>query len=160
MAMIEMDYADSLRKASQLESLARELRKIATNDIENIQANINGAWQGSAAEMYKRRVNTFEQDVQAYFEGNDGLYFDYKKLVADYVCFEIPYQNTDMASVALGILGVKSVTESLLYSQPYLLRVGKNAYAFVADTFMLIVSLPICLALDKRAGQFFPWLGA
>ena len=36
-------------------------------------------------------------------------------------------------STALGILVVKSETECLLYAQPFLVRVGKNIYAFVAD---------------------------
>ncbi len=54
-------------------------------------------------------------------------------------------------AAALGILGVKSVTESLLYSQPFLVRAAKNSSAFVADVVVLIVSLPICVLLDKQA---------
>ena len=60
--------------------------------------------------------------------------------------------------VALGILGVKSLTECLLYSQPFAIRVGKNIYAFVADIVVLLVSLPICLPLDKTAKKLFPEL--
>lgn len=63
-----------------------------------------------------------------------------------------------IAGVALGILGVKSITESLLYSQPFIVRAGKNVYAFVADTVMLIVSLPVCALLDKTARKNFPKL--
>lgn len=59
---------------------------------------------------------------------------------------------------ALGILGMKSVTESLLYSQPFIVRAGKNLYAFVADVVMLIVSLPVCVLLDKTARKSFPKL--
>lgn len=51
-------------------------------------------------------------------------------------------------SVAAGILLVKSLTESLLYSQPLLLRIGKNLYAFAADIFVLEFSLPVCMSLD------------
>ena len=43
---------------------------------------------------------------------------------------------------ALGILVVKSLTESLLYAQPLPVRMGKNVYGFVADAVMLLVSLP------------------
>ena len=63
-----------------------------------------------------------------------------------------------IAGVALGILGVKSITESLLYSQPFIVRAGKNVYAFIADVVMLIVSLPLCVLLDKTARKSFPTL--
>ncbi len=59
---------------------------------------------------------------------------------------------------ALGILGVKSITESLLYSQLFVVRAGKNMYAFIADVVMLIVSLPICVLLDKTVRKMFPKL--
>lgn len=51
-------------------------------------------------------------------------------------------------STAIGILGVKSLVECLLYSQPVLLRVAKNVYAFVADSFVLVLSIPICYSLN------------
>lgn len=61
-------------------------------------------------------------------------------------------------STALGILVVKSLTECLLYSQPFLLRAAKNSYAFVADGVMLTLSIPICEALRKPAKKMFPRL--
>ena len=65
---------------------------------------------------------------------------------------------TIVAATALGILVVKSVTESLLYMQPFLLRVGKNLSAFIADAVMLLLAEPVCLALDKPAHRIFPEL--
>ena len=62
------------------------------------------------------------------------------------------------AACALGILGVKSLTESILYLQPMAVRIGKNFSAFVADAVMLVLSLPLCLALDKPAHAIFPEL--
>ena len=62
------------------------------------------------------------------------------------------------AGTALGILGIKSVTESILYGQLFIVRVGKNLYAFIADVVVLIVSLPICMMLDKTARKMFPKL--
>ncbi len=61
-----------------------------------------------------------------------------------------------VASTALGILAVKSEMESLLYAQPFLVRAAKNSYAFVADTVVLITSLPVCLVLDKPARKILP----
>ncbi|MBO6040092.1 MAG: ECF transporter S component [Oscillospiraceae bacterium] len=59
---------------------------------------------------------------------------------------------------AAGILGVKSLTEHLLYAQPFAVRAAKNVSAFVADAAMLILSLPICELLDKQARKIFPEL--
>ena len=52
-------------------------------------------------------------------------------------------------STALGILVLKSLTERILYAQPMLVRMGKNVFAFAADVFVLEISLPICMLLDK-----------
>lgn len=49
----------------------------------------------------------------------------------------------------LGILICKSVVECLLYSQPMLIRMGKNVYALVADAVVLILGLPFLDILDK-----------
>ena len=52
---------------------------------------------------------------------------------------------------AVGILGVKSLIDSLIKSQPFLVRAGMNVYAFVADAAVLILALPLCPLLDKTA---------
>ena len=61
-------------------------------------------------------------------------------------------------SVTIGILVVKSVTESNLYLQPFVVRVGKNFTAWVADLVVLLLSLPICMTLDKTVQKMFPKL--
>ena len=61
-------------------------------------------------------------------------------------------------SVTVGILGLKSLTEHLLYLQPFLVRVGKNLYAWIADMVVLLLSLPICMSLDKTVRRLFPRL--
>ena len=57
---------------------------------------------------------------------------------------------TIIVMTAVGILGIKSLTECLLYAQPVLVRVAKNSYAFVADVVMMIVSIPVCEMLGRR----------
>ena len=52
---------------------------------------------------------------------------------------------------AVGILGVKSLIDSLIKSQPFLVRAGMNIYAFIADAAVLILSLPLCPLLDRTA---------
>ena len=51
----------------------------------------------------------------------------------------------------LGILGVKSLIDSLIKAQPFLVRAAMNLYAFVADAVVLTLSLPLCPLLDTTA---------
>ena len=50
---------------------------------------------------------------------------------------------------AVGILGLKSLTECLLYAQPVIVRVAKNSYAFVADVIVMLAGIPVCEVLEK-----------
>ena len=63
-----------------------------------------------------------------------------------------------LLSAALGILGAKSLVEHLLYTQPMILRIGKNLYGFIADTVVLWISLPVCMSLDGTVRKLFPSL--
>lgn len=51
----------------------------------------------------------------------------------------------------IGIEIVKSLIDSVVVSQPFALRVTKNFTSFIADTFVIVISLPICAALEKPA---------
>ena len=53
-------------------------------------------------------------------------------------------------ATTVGILIIKSLTESLLYTQPMIVRMGKNIFALIADVFVLEFSLPICMLMDKQ----------
>ena len=54
---------------------------------------------------------------------------------------------------AIAMLGLKSFVEYLLYSQPFALRVATNMTAFIADAFVIIVSLPICKFLEPHINK-------
>ena len=56
-------------------------------------------------------------------------------------------------STAIGILIMKSYTEHLIYSQPMIIRMGKNIFAFIADIFVLEFSLPIAMLLDEKINK-------
>ena len=60
-----------------------------------------------------------------------------------------------VVSVAIAMLGVKSLVEAILYAQPMFLRMAKNFYAFVADTVVMIFSLPICVGLRSIITKSF-----
>lgn len=57
-------------------------------------------------------------------------------------------------STAVAMLGVKSAVECALYAQPFLLRCANNIYAFAADAFVLIISLPICYKLNGMLKKY------
>ena len=61
---------------------------------------------------------------------------------------------TIILSTAIAMLGVKSLVESLLYSQPILVRIIKNVYAFIADVIVLIIGLPVCALLQEPINKF------
>lgn len=55
-----------------------------------------------------------------------------------------------IAATAVAMLVIKSCVECLLYTQPFMVRVATNLYAFIADAFVIIVSLPICRILEPH----------
>ena len=57
---------------------------------------------------------------------------------------------SSVIGTAAGILGIKSAVDSLIRSQPFLVRAATNIYAFAADAFVLIIALPICQVLDPH----------
>jgi len=58
-----------------------------------------------------------------------------------------------IVATAIAMLVIKSGVESILYAQPIWLRVLKNVYAFVADAFIIIASIPICKFLHPKLNK-------
>ena len=85
-----------------------------------------------------------------------GLCFKATRKMKNKVLKAIIHVIVIIAATAIGILVVKSVTECLLYSQPFFVRVAKNTTAFIADAAMLIIGLPIYVILDKQLKRMFP----
>ena len=54
---------------------------------------------------------------------------------------------TIIISTAIGVLGIKSLMEVVLYAHPFWIRVAKNMPAFIADIVILIIGLPVCAGL-------------
>lgn len=80
-----------------------------------------------------------------------GLTFELTKNMKNRVAKYMLWVAAVIFSVALGILGLKSLVDSVIKSQPFLARVAMNLYAFIADVAVLLISLPICELLDKPA---------
>ena len=50
-----------------------------------------------------------------------------------------------------GICLIKSLIDSFVVGQPFGVRVAKNMTSFIADAFVIVVSLPICALVEKQA---------
>ena len=53
----------------------------------------------------------------------------------------------------IGIGIVKSLVDSFIVGQPFLVRVAKNATSFISDAFVIVASLPACSLTEKVARQ-------
>ena len=53
----------------------------------------------------------------------------------------------------IGIEIIKSLIDSVIVGQPVLVRAAKNTTSFVSDAFVIVASLPICLATEKVAKE-------
>lgn len=67
-----------------------------------------------------------------------------------------PLQILVMAIIAIvstfiGIEIIKSLIDSFVVSQPFVIRFGKNMTSFIADAFVIVMSLPICVLVEKPA---------
>ena len=51
----------------------------------------------------------------------------------------------------VGIEIIKSLIDSVVVSQPFIVRFGKNMTSFIADAFVIVLSLPICALVEKPA---------
>lgn len=56
-----------------------------------------------------------------------------------------------IAATFVGIELVKSFVDSIVVSQPFLVRFGKNTASFLSDAFVIVAALPICALLEKPA---------
>ena len=80
------------------------------------------------------------------------------------LCLQVPVFENYYLCLGYVVMAVYCCSfgtlESLLYAQPFLVRVAKNTSAFIADCVMLIISLPVCRVLDPYAKKLFPELYA
>ena len=51
----------------------------------------------------------------------------------------------------VGIEIIKSLIDSVVVSQPFAVRMAKNMTSFIADVFVIVMSLPICVLLEQYA---------
>ena len=60
---------------------------------------------------------------------------------------------TAVIATFIGIEIIKSLIDSVVVSQPIIVRFGKNLTSFIADAFVIVISLPVCALVEKQARQ-------
>ena len=58
---------------------------------------------------------------------------------------------TAIVATFIGIELIKSLIDSFVVSQPFIVRFAKNMTSFIADAFVIVISLPICVLIEKPA---------
>ena len=51
----------------------------------------------------------------------------------------------------IGIEITKSLFDSIIVAQPFVVRFAKNMTSFISDAFVIVASLPICIMLEEPA---------
>lgn len=78
-----------------------------------------------------------------------GYAFAYAKRIPSRAMRYVCIAAAAIAATAVGILGIKSLVEMVIYALPFWARVIKNTYAFIADCVVLIVSIPVCFTIER-----------
>ena len=58
---------------------------------------------------------------------------------------------TAIVATFIGIELIKSLIDSFVVGQPFIVRFAKNMTSFIADAFVIVISLPICVLIEKPA---------
>lgn len=84
MAFIEIDYADTIRKADRLEELAVKLNNIAAAKMAELQSGMNRNWKGSASAIYQKKTNTLIQQITSQAKSLKSAAKSIRKSAEDY----------------------------------------------------------------------------
>ena len=83
-----------------------------------------------------------------------GLTFKFTKRLKKPILEIIISSFIAIISTAIAILIVKSFVEYSLYLEPFLVRVASNMYAFIADAFVITISIPIAQRLNPILSKY------
>ena len=61
--------------------------------------------------------------------------------------------GTMAVSCAIGIILIKSLTETILFRVPLLVRLSANSVPFVMDLIVMVAAYPVAILFDKRTNR-------
>lgn len=88
-----------------------------------------------------------------------GNWFKYSKKISNKIILYILTTIISIIAVFIGILGIKSIVENILYAQPFFVRVATNFSAFIADVVVILISIPLIYLLKTKKIKQFENLG-
>ncbi len=80
-----------------------------------------------------------------------GFCLKYVKKINNKVLQVLLMAIVGVAATFVGIELIKSLIDSFVVAQPFVVRFAKNMSSFIADVFVIVVSLPICMLVEKPA---------
>ncbi len=64
MAIIELNYQDTINKAGQMADLASDIRSICNRDIEEINDACSSIWKGDSGVAYQKKLNQIQTKIE------------------------------------------------------------------------------------------------
>lgn len=64
MAIIELNYQDTINKSEQLIELTSDIKSICRNDIEAIKNTCNSVWKGDAGVEYQKKLSQIQSKIE------------------------------------------------------------------------------------------------
>lgn len=64
MAIIELNYQDTIHKSEQLIELSADVKNICRNDIEDIKNTCNSVWKGDASTAYQKKLTQIQAKIE------------------------------------------------------------------------------------------------
>lgn len=64
MAIIELNYQDTINKSEQLIDLATDIKNICRDDMEDIKSTCNSVWKGDASEAYQKKFSQLQSKIE------------------------------------------------------------------------------------------------
>lgn len=62
-ATIEMNFSKAKQQASELEQVAKELKNLASDKMENSLSTISGSWESENATAYLTKARTVQEKI-------------------------------------------------------------------------------------------------
>lgn len=62
-ATINFNYRVAMNQAAQLEDLANQLKRIATQDVDSALSQVSGSWKGDSAHIFLDKGNKAKSDL-------------------------------------------------------------------------------------------------
>lgn len=64
MAIIDLNYQDTINKADELGNLAAEIKGICSSNLGNINSSCSSIWKGDAGAAYQKKLRQIQSKIE------------------------------------------------------------------------------------------------